>query len=187
MNNLGNGLSIAKHHEDALSVQEAKLAMLRRLGATKSNILSLQGNLANTYQELGRLVESLHLRREVYLGYVNFRGEEHEEALKSANNYASTISCLGRFEEAKPLLRKTIPVARRVLGENDQLTPQMRSLCARALYEDTGATVDDLREAVNTLEEIEATARRVLGGSHPMTVRTQEILKLAQKKLASFG
>ena len=32
-----------------------------------------------------------------------------------------------------------------------------------ALYEDPDATLDDLREAVTTLEEIEPTARRVFG------------------------
>ena len=31
------------------------------------------------------------------------------------------------------------------------------------------ATLDDLREAVRTLEETERTARRVLGGAHPFT------------------
>ena len=30
------------------------------------------------------------------------------------------------------------------------------------------STVDDLREAVTTLEEIERIARRVLGGAHPL-------------------
>ena len=37
----------------------------------------------------------------------------------------------------------------------------------RALYD--GATLDDLREALTTLEETERTARRVLGGAHPLT------------------
>ena len=32
---------------------------------------------------------------------------------------------------------------------------------------DPGATLDDLREAVTTLEETERTARRVFGGAHP--------------------
>ena len=41
---------------------------------------------------------------------------------------------------------------------------------ARALYQDDSATLDDLREAVMTLEETQRTARRVLGGSHPDTV-----------------
>ena len=34
---------------------------------------------------------------------------------------------------------------------------------------DTGATLDDLREAVTTLEDTARTARRVLGGAHPTT------------------
>ena len=35
------------------------------------------------------------------------------------------------------------------------------------LYQDTGATLDDLREAVTTLVETARIARRVLGGAHP--------------------
>ena len=38
---------------------------------------------------------------------------------------------------------------------------------AKVLY--TGASLDDLREAVVTLEETSRTARRVLGGAHPTT------------------
>jgi len=37
---------------------------------------------------------------------------------------------------------------------------------ARTLYENPDATLDDLREAVTTLEESERIARRVLGGAH---------------------
>ena len=44
----------------------------------------------------------------------------------------------------------------------------MRSLYSRALYTDDGATLDDLREAVTTLEEVEPTARRVLGSRNPL-------------------
>ena len=39
-----------------------------------------------------------------------------------------------------------------------------------ALPEDPAATLDDLREAVETLEDAERTARRVLGGAHPLTM-----------------
>ena len=34
---------------------------------------------------------------------------------------------------------------------------------------DPGASLDDLREALTTLEDSERTARRVLGGAHPVT------------------
>ena len=82
---------------------------------------------------------------------------------------AGSLIDLQRFEEAKTLLRKTIPVARRVLGESNETTLKMPWHYARALYEDTGATLDNLREAVTTLEETARTARRVLGGTHPLT------------------
>ena len=38
-----------------------------------------------------------------------------------------------------------------------------------ALYKDDRATLDDIREAVTTLEDAERTARRVFGGAHPTT------------------
>jgi hypothetical protein len=38
---------------------------------------------------------------------------------------------------------------------------------ARALFNDEDATLDDLREAVTTLEEMERIARRVFGSAHP--------------------
>ena len=43
----------------------------------------------------------------------------------------------------------------------------LRRNYAIALCRVDGATLDDVREAVNTLEETERTARRVLGGAHP--------------------
>ena len=46
------------------------------------------------------------------------------------------------------------------------------------------ATLDDLREAVTTLEETARLARRVLGGAHPTTVRIEGALQGARTKLA---
>ena len=42
---------------------------------------------------------------------------------------------------------------------------------------DPCATLDDLREAVTTLEETELLARRVLGGVHPLTVDIERELR----------
>ena len=53
----------------------------------------------------------------------------------------------------------------------------------RTLYNDDGATLDDLREAVTTLEEIERTARRVLGGTHPTTESIELTLRNARTVL----
>ena len=90
---------------------------------------------------------------------------------------------LGRFEEAKALLRKTLPVARRALGESHRITLKARLTYTDAVYKDDGATLYDLREAVVTLEEIERTAQRVLGGAHPDTAAIEEALRLARAVL----
>ena len=80
-------------------------------------------------------------------------------------------------------MRKTIPVALRVCGENKDLTLRMRSTYARALFLDAGATLEDLRQAVTKLEETLRTARRVLGGSHPCTGTIETALRGARAAL----
>ena len=81
------------------------------------------------------------------------------------------------------MLRKTIPVARRVLGEGDRLALKIRWNYAMALYRDDDATLDDLREAVTTLEETARTARRVFGGAHPDTMGIEKSLREARAAL----
>ena len=60
----------------------------------------------------------------------------------------------------------------------------MRVLYAQSLYHAAdAATLDDLREAVTTLEEIERIARRVLGGAHPLTSSMEESRREARARL----
>ena len=75
-----------------------------------------------------------------------------------------------------PLIRKTIPVARRVLGDSHEMTLGMRANYALMLCMHTGGTLDDLREAVKTFEDTERIARRVFGASHPTTVKVEKYL-----------
>ena len=48
---------------------------------------------------------------------------------------------------------------------------------------DDDATLDDLREAVTTLEDLARIARRVLGGAHPVVAQVQVDLGNAQAAL----
>ena len=185
MSLLGNGLGAASRHEDALSARKAELAMTRRLCTSESSILMTQGNLANTYSMLGRFEEAMLLRRDVYSGFLRINGEQHEKTVLTANNYAASLYHLQRFEEAKALLRKVMPVARRVLGDNHTLTLDMICLKAVVLASDDGSTVDDLREAVTTLEDTERITRRVLGGAHPTTVKMERALQAMRATLAA--
>ncbi|CAH0375296.1 unnamed protein product, partial [Pelagomonas calceolata] len=110
-------------------------------------------------------------------------GRVEVETLVAALNFGESLKDLSRFEEAKALLRRTIPVARRVLREGDEVTLELRCCHAEALYKDGDATLDDLRGSLTTLEEIERTARRVLGGAHPTTTEIKEALQGARAAL----
>ena len=183
MSLLGNCLHDADQYEDALTVREAELATMRRLGALEFSILSAEGNLANTYGRLGRNEEALRLKRDVYSGTLELYGEEYGDTILAALNYASTLGDLERFEEAKRVLRKVMPVARPVWGESHEFTLKMRWVYALMLYRDDGATLDDLREAVATLEDAARIARRVFGGSHPDTTGLENNLRNARAAL----
>ena len=118
---------------------------------------------------LGRLEEALSLRQEVYSRRLKLNGED-QSTITAALCYTSTLRGLKRFEEAKSLMRKTMPVARRVLGESHELTLRVSYNYAEVLYKADSATLDDRRAALTTLEDTERTARRVLGGAHPTTM-----------------
>ena len=117
------------------------------------------------------------MRRDVYSGHVRLFGESHEHTLGAVLNYANSLVSLERFGEAKALLRKTIPAARRVPGESDEDTLRLRCIYARALYDDPAAPLDDLREAMDTFEDADRTARCVFGGSHPLVEQIQDDLR----------
>ena len=72
---------------------------------------------------------------------VGLRGVVLEHGLGRLQISASVLFDLQRFEEAKSLLRKIIPMARRGLGEGQHLTLRMRLNYAEALYEDPEATL----------------------------------------------
>ena len=59
----------------------------------------------------------------------------------------------------------------------------MRWSYAKALCLDAGATLDDLREAVTSLEDTERIARRVFGGANPLTGWIEKELQNARATL----
>ena len=60
---------------------------------------------------------------------------------------------------------------------------KMKRVLAVTLYSDDGATLDDLREAVTTLEDVARIARRVLGSAHPNTAGIEIALRDARAAL----
>ena len=105
--------------------------------------------------------------------------------LFSANNLVLSLVALEHSKEVKSFLSRTLPVAQRVLGETNDTTLKMRMMYAAALCNDTDATLDDIREAVTTLEDAGRIARRVLGSAHPLTTGIVCELRKARDALAA--
>jgi hypothetical protein len=93
-------------HEFPAGPQESQHLRVR-----EDDLLITQGNLAITYKKLGRLEEALRTERDVYSGRLKLQGEDHPQTLIAASNYTASFIRLRRFEDAKALLRKKIPVA----------------------------------------------------------------------------
>ena len=127
----------------------------------------------------------MHMDRDIYCARLKLNGKENEATLIAAVNLATTLNVLRRFEETKSLLRESMPVARRILGVGHDHTLRMRTIYATALtmMGDPSAPLDDLREAVTTLEETKRTAQRLLGGAHPVVVAIEQTLGGAREVL----
>ena len=89
------------------------------------------------------------------------------------HNYGSLEFRLARpLSESRRIRISRIPISR---GLN----------YATALYNDDSATLDDLLEAVTTLEETERMARRVFGGTHPLTTQMEQALREVREGLGT--
>ena len=100
--------------------------------------------------------------------------------------YATSLKHLKRYAEAKSLLRKTVPVARRTLGAEHDYTLNLRDIYGRCLYRDPGASRDDVAEAIEIMDDVQRRARRVFGPGHPNWNTLPQELTAAREKLASF-
>ena len=91
MSMLGNGLSDAEHHEDALAVKEAELSMQRRW-RIRRHIARHAGQSCGTYAELGRHEKALRMRaRRILRTRRELNGEEHEKTLRAASDWAASL------------------------------------------------------------------------------------------------
>ena len=127
----------------------------------------------------------MQIERDVYSGRLKLHGEEHLQTLIAGLNYSASLVNLGRFEKAKELSSKTLPVMRRVVGESHEITLRMQWNYAQSLYMDPATTLDGLHEAVTTLEDLIRIARRVLGGEHPFTVEIEDSLRQVRAVLSA--
>ena len=126
------------------------------------------------------------MRREVFARKVEIYGKEHRETLDGAERLVCSLNYADRYDEVQSILRKTIPVARRVLGDDNLTTLRLRyASVASTCNQSDVVALDDLREALRTLEETAPIARRILGGAHPLVADFERALKAVRANLSA--
>ena len=83
---------------------------------------------------------------------------------------ANTLSKMRRFDEVRNFAPDRIAACQRVLGAEHENTLFLRTIYARALFE------DDPEQAETILVDVSRIARRVLGPSHCRTVAAEHEL-----------
>ena len=98
----------------------------------------------------------------------------------------SLVEDLEQFDEARAFLQDRIPEAIQALGKDADLALKLQRMYAQCLYENDGASREDVTAAIATLEDIDRRQTRIFGAAHPQTVCTRyhserAVLALARK------
>ena len=186
---LGNGLGDLEvgRYEDAVRVYEADLAYTTRYeGANIQALLATRDCLAGCLSHLDREEEALALQREIFAETKEHFGIEHMETLEAAHSLAFELVESGHCVECTQFFFefRILDLAMRIFGAEHDVTLTLRTLQGRALSEDENASLDNLRQAVDILEDVGPILSRVLGPRHPDTLSNEEALGEAREKLA---
>ena len=182
---LGVGQNAVNRHEEQLEIIEAQVAAEELMDQEEEDILVTQSNLALCYEGLGRREEAIRLHHQVYADSVSL-GLASSTTLEYALSLCATVVYAGRYTEAKSLLCKLLPEARRDLGVEDDTYIRLRATYGQALLECDEASRDDVVEALAIFEDLASTIRRIYGTAHPFMPRIQADIEEARKKLAFF-
>ena len=99
-------------------------------------------------------------------------GPDHPDTLATQIRLANAYRDAGRYDEAIPILERTIATLTAKLGPD-----HLRTLVTRSILADTYRCVGQLDRAISLLERIVAAAQTAkLGPDHPETLNTQNYL-----------
>ncbi len=149
----------------ALTITESVTQAYDTLGADHPETLTSRNNLANAYQDAGKLEEAITLYEQNLKDFEDLLGPDHPETLTSRNNLANAYQDAGRLNEAIELLQQSLTDHTHILGPNHPDTLLSRNNLANA-YQDAGR----LNEAIALYEQALTDSTQILGPNHPYTL-----------------
>ena len=114
------------------------------------------------------------MEREIYEKEVASLGSCHPQTLVTALCIANSLARMHKYDEVRSHAPARIPECQRVLGAEHENTLFLRTIYARALFE------DDPEQAETILVDVTRIARRVLGLRHPRTVLAEGELRFVR-------
>ena len=165
----------------ALTITESVTQAYDTLGADHPETLTSRNNLANAYQDAGRLNEAIALYEQALTDSTHILGPNHLYTLAAQSNLASAYRDSGRLDKAIELLQQSLTDRTRILGLEHPDTLLSRSNLAGA-YLESGR----LDKAIELLEQTLTDSTRILGPSHPKTLISRNNLANAYQATGRF-
>ena len=160
----------------ALALAESTALAADTLGPDHPYALGSRNNLANAYQDVGRLDEAITLHKQTLDARTHTLGPNHPDTLGSGDNLACAYREAGRLDEAITLHKQTLDARTHILGPNHPDTLDSRHNLAVA-YRDAGRLDQAIELHQQTLKDTEG----LLGPNHPDTLTSRNNLAVAYR------
>ncbi|KAJ7121148.1 hypothetical protein C8R44DRAFT_623356, partial [Mycena epipterygia] len=147
------------------------------LGESHPKTLVTMGNLAATYQSLGRFKEAEELETVVLEKWTNVLGDNHPDTLRAMGNLAVTFRNLGKLKEAEELHVVVLGKVRNLLGDNHPKTLVTMGNLAMT-YKKLGRVKEAEELEVVMVEK----CGNILGENHPDTLTAMGNLAITYTK-----
>ena len=155
----------------ALALAESVALAADTLGPDHPHALGSRNNLANAYQDVGRLEEAITLHKQTLDARTHILGPHHPDTLDSRHNLAVAYRDAGRLDQAIELHQQTLKDTEGLLGPNHPHTLTSRNNLAVA-YRDAGR----LDQAIELHEQTLDDRTHILGPNHPDTLGSRNNL-----------
>ena len=111
-------------------------------------------------------------------------GIDDASTIQAGLNLSVSLTDLKRYEEARSIQRKIIPVALRILGAENDTTLLLLRTNVRSVYSDPKATLADLRQTERSMRDVLQRTRQIYGASHPDTQTCERFMHNVKQILA---
>lgn len=154
--------------------ESALAASEKSLGTHHLETVTIRGNLAGAYGQVGGHAMAVRLNEETFAEYEQTYGKDHLNTFTSRSNLANSYARAGDLDRSIALFEAMLADAERVLGDRHITTLRGRNSLAAVHH-----TKGDYDRAIDLYEASNRGFENTLGPHHPETLTCQSNLAMA--------